>query len=151
MGFIKKRLFRGPKITTVIGRGTVIEGNVVFRGGLHVDGLIKGNVVSEEDDDQATLTLSDDGTVEGNVRVSNVMLNGSVIGDVVASNRIELAPMARISGTLTYSMLQMSMGAEVNGKLIHAGEGQMKDKGKPTDGAVLEVESPIRNVESVNS
>jgi cytoskeletal protein CcmA (bactofilin family) len=121
MAFRKKR-FRAPKISTVIGKGTWIEGNVGFTGGLHVDGVIKGNVVSEAEDESATLTLSDDGVIEGNVRVANVMLNGRVIGDVVASNRVELAPKARITGTVTYAMLEMAMGAEVNGKLVHGEE-----------------------------
>lgn len=119
MGFRKKR-FRSPKISTVIGKGTSIEGNVRFSGGLHVDGVIKGNVFSEPEDEKATLTLSDHGLVEGNVNVANVMLNGNVVGDVVASNRVELAPKARITGTVTYALLEMEMGAEVNGKLIHA-------------------------------
>ncbi|MEJ2396594.1 MAG: polymer-forming cytoskeletal protein, partial [Candidatus Thiodiazotropha sp.] len=66
--------------------------------------------------------LSELGTIEGNVHVGNVMLNGTVVGDVIAANRVELAPKARITGTLTYSLLEMSMGAEVNGKLIHAAE-----------------------------
>ncbi|MDJ0807780.1 MAG: polymer-forming cytoskeletal protein [Gammaproteobacteria bacterium] len=123
MGLRKKR-FRSPKISTVIGKGTAIEGNVLFSGGLHVDGVIKGNVISEREDERATLTLSEEGTVEGNVHVANVMLNGTVVGDVVASNRVELAPKARITGTVTYALLEMEMGAEVNGKLIHAEESE---------------------------
>ena len=121
---LRKKRFRSPKITTVIGKGTAIEGNVRFSGGLHVDGKIKGNVVSESEDDKATLTLSEDGTIEGNVRVANVMLDGTVRGDVVATNRVELAPRARITGTVTYALLEMEMGAEVNGKLIHSEESQ---------------------------
>jgi cytoskeletal protein CcmA (bactofilin family) len=119
---MRKKRFRSPKILTVIGKGTEIEGHIRFSGGLHVDGMIKGDVISDLQDDRATLTLSENGKVEGNVKVSNVMLNGTVIGDVVATNRVELAPQARITGTLTYALLEMSMGAEVNGKLIHAEE-----------------------------
>jgi cytoskeletal protein CcmA (bactofilin family) len=118
----KKRRFRSPKINTVIGRGTEIEGSVRFIGGLHVDGVVKGDVISDPEDVQATLTLSDHGSIQGNVKVSNAMLNGTVIGDVVASHRVELAPHARITGTVTYALLEMTMGAEVNGKLIHAEE-----------------------------
>jgi len=121
MNFRKKR-FRSPRISTVIGRGTEIEGSVRFTGGLHVDGLIKGDVVSDLEDVQATLTLSSHGRIQGNVKVSNAMLNGTVIGDVVATHRVELAPEARITGTVTYALLEMTMGAEVNGKLIHAEE-----------------------------
>ena len=121
MGF-RKKSFRSPRISTVIGKGTKIEGNVMFSGGLHIDGEVKGDVVSDLQDEKATLTLSENGRVEGNVKVSNVMLNGTVIGDVVAVNRVELAPQARITGTVTYALLEMSMGAEVNGKLIHSEE-----------------------------
>ncbi|MET0028500.1 MAG: polymer-forming cytoskeletal protein [Candidatus Thiodiazotropha sp.] len=117
-----KKKFRTPRITTVIGSGSEIRGDITFRDGLHVDGVIKGDVISDPEDPFATLTLSEMGTIDGNVRVGNVMLNGTVIGDVVASNRVELAPKARIKGTLTYAMLEMAMGAEVNGKLVHASE-----------------------------
>ncbi|MET0088743.1 MAG: polymer-forming cytoskeletal protein [Candidatus Thiodiazotropha sp.] len=117
-----KKKFRTPRITTVIGAGSEIRGDITFRDGLHVDGVIKGDVISDPEDPYATLTLSEMGTIDGNVRVGNVMLNGTVIGDVVASNRVELAPKARIKGTLTYAMLEMAMGAEVNGKLVHASE-----------------------------
>ena len=120
--FFNKKRFRSPKISSVVGSGTEIEGSVLFTGGLHVNGVIKGDVISDIQDEQATLTLSENGKVEGNVKVANVMLNGTVIGDVVATRRVELAPKARITGTLTYALLEMSMGAEVNGKLIHAEE-----------------------------
>ena len=137
MGLTKKR-FRSPKINTVIGKGTAIEGNVRFTGGLHVDGMIKGNVISEVEDERATLTLSDEGTIEGNVQVANVMLNGAVIGDVVAANRVELAPKARITGTVTYALLEMEMGAEVNGKLIHAEEPEAAKSIEPIGASVEE-------------
>ncbi len=117
-----KHKFRAPRISTVIGSGTEIRGDIHFVDGLHVDGVVKGDVISDPQDASATLTLSELGTIEGNVRVGNVMLNGTVVGDVIAANRVELAPKARISGTLTYALLEMSMGAEVNGKLIHAAE-----------------------------
>jgi cytoskeletal protein CcmA (bactofilin family) len=117
-----KKKFRSPKISTVVGSGTEVRGNLQFSDGLHVDGVIKGDVLSDPEDQFATLTLSEMGTIEGNVKVANVMLNGTVVGDVIASNRVELAPRARITGTLTYALLEMSMGAEVNGKLIHAAE-----------------------------
>ncbi|MCG7867229.1 MAG: cell shape determination protein CcmA [gamma proteobacterium symbiont of Stewartia floridana] len=141
-----KKKFRSPRITTVIGSGTEIEGDITFRNGLHVDGVIKGNVFSDPDDQAATLTLSEQGKIDGNVKVGNVMLNGTVVGDVVAANRVELAPKARITGTLTYAMLEMAMGAEVNGKLIHATEQdplQLAYDGKKESG-----EEPVETVPS---
>jgi cytoskeletal protein CcmA (bactofilin family) len=145
-----KKKFRAPRITTVIGSGTEIKGDITFSNGLHVDGVIKGDVMSDPQDPYATLTLSELGTIDGNVRVGNVMLNGTVVGDVIASNRVELAPKAKITGTLTYAMLEMAMGAEVNGKLIHATEQdplQLQYDGKRHKESVLSNEEKMVTAE----
>ncbi|MCP3869085.1 MAG: polymer-forming cytoskeletal protein [Gammaproteobacteria bacterium] len=115
MGRLKR--FKPPKIVTVIGIGSTINGDLCFSGGLHVDGVIHGNVMAD-DDPGAALILSEQGVVEGDVNVPNVILNGNVVGDVHSSNRVELAPNARVTGTLYYKLLEMAMGAEVNGQLI---------------------------------
>ncbi|MCU7959308.1 MAG: polymer-forming cytoskeletal protein [gamma proteobacterium symbiont of Bathyaustriella thionipta] len=114
----RNKKFRPPKISTVIGLRSEVQGNVTFAGGLHIDGAVKGNVIAEPDG-ISTLTLSEKGMVEGEIRVPNVILNGEVIGDVYASERVELAPQAKVTGNVYYKMLQMTMGAEVNGQLIH--------------------------------
>jgi cytoskeletal protein CcmA (bactofilin family) len=116
--------FRAPKISTVIGSGTTIHGDVNFTGGLHVDGLVCGNVMVEEGGDESALTLSEQGRVEGDIQVPNVILNGTVVGDVYASERVELAPKAKVTGTVYYNLLEMAMGAEVNGQLIHTKDSQ---------------------------
>ena len=110
--------FRAPKVSTIIGQGTILSGDLVFRGGLHLDGTVKGDISAEEGED-VTLTVSEKGEVIGDVRVSNMILNGSVVGDVYVSGRVELAPQARVTGSLYYNLLEMAMGAEVNGQLIH--------------------------------
>jgi len=120
----RKMRFRIPKITTVIGVGAVIEGSIHFTGGIHVDGTIHGNV-SAEQDERSTLILSDTGLVEGDVQVPNVVLNGKVVGDVLASGRVELAANARVAGTLYYKLLEMEMGAEVNGQLVYVEDGEV--------------------------
>jgi cytoskeletal protein CcmA (bactofilin family) len=119
-----KKRFRIPKITTVIGTGAIIDGGIHFVGGIHVDGTIHGNV-SAEQDERSTLILSDTGLVEGDVCVPNVILNGKVVGDVLASGRVELAANARVSGTLYYKLLEMELGAEVNGQLVYVEDGKV--------------------------
>lgn len=119
--FGNRKKFRTTKIDTLIGRKSEMSGDVRFSGGLHVDGTIKGNVLSEEDL-SSVLTLSEHGTIEGEVRVPNVVLNGTVIGDVHAKQHIELASNARITGNVYYTLIEMAMGAEVNGNLVHTGE-----------------------------
>jgi cytoskeletal protein CcmA (bactofilin family) len=110
--------FRAPRVTTVIGEGTLINGDLVFRGGLHLDGSVKGDISAEEGQ-EVTLTVSEKGEVFGDVRVTHLILNGRVVGDVYVSGRVELAPQAKVTGSLYYNLLEMAMGAEVNGQLIH--------------------------------
>jgi len=109
------------QIDSLIGQDTEISGDVSFSGGLHIDGKVKGNVVSEEDT-ISVLTLSEQGVIEGEVRVPNMILNGTVTGNVYATEHIELAPKARITGDVYYGLIEMTIGAEVNGSLVHTME-----------------------------
>jgi len=106
------------QIDSLIGQNTEIHGDVVFTGGLHVDGKVKGNVIAKGGDD-SVLNLSERGTIEGEVKVPNVVVNGTVIGDVHALSLVELAPHARVHGNVYYTVIEMAMGAEVNGNLVH--------------------------------
>lgn len=111
----KKR--RSTKIDSLIGRQSQIAGDIKFSGGLHIDGTVHGNVLAETDE-RAMLTVSEHGTIEGEVRVPYVVLNGLVKGDVHANDHVELNPNARVEGDVYYSLIEMAMGAEVNGKLV---------------------------------
>lgn len=106
------------RIDTLIGAGTRIIGDVQFSGGFHLDGHIKGNVDAKADSG-ATLSVSDSGVVEGAVAVPHVILNGTVNGDIVAHERVELGSTAKVTGNVYYHLIEMEMGAEINGKLIH--------------------------------
>jgi cytoskeletal protein CcmA (bactofilin family) len=107
-----------PAVRTLIGADTRVHGDVEFAGGFHVDGYVKGNVEATKDE-FATLSISESGCVEGSVVVPHLMLNGTVKGDVRATERVELGPRARVIGNVQYRLLEMAIGAEVNGKLIH--------------------------------
>ena len=109
---------KNTPIDTLIGRNTEIVGDVAFSGGLHVDGRVNGNVVATTDTN-AVVSISEHGEVEGEVRVPHVLVNGKVLGDVYASDRLELAPNARVADNVFYNLIEMAAGAEVNGKLVH--------------------------------
>ena len=115
LGKAKKR--KPTRVDSLIGQQSRVLGDIRFGGGLHVDGTIKGNV-SAEGDERATLTVSDRGTIEGEVRVPYIILNGVVKGDVYANEHVELASSARVEGNVYYALIEMAMGAEVNGKLV---------------------------------
>jgi len=108
---------KSQDINSIVGNATNIRGDVHFSGGLHIDGVVKGNVVAESEG--SVLTISDNGRVEGDVRVHNIVLNGEVVGDVYSTQHIELAPNAKVNGNVYYKVIEMAMGASVNGSLIH--------------------------------
>jgi len=121
-----KRRNSHPKvfnIDTLIGAGTRVHGDIQFVGGLHVDGRVQGNIVAagerQADKKSASLSISDSGEVEGSVHAPHVILNGTVVGDIVADRRVELGATAKVDGNVYYGLIEMAMGAQINGKLIH--------------------------------
>jgi len=114
----KEAKIRSARVSTVIGQGTQINGDVIFSGGLHVDGTVKGNVRADDGTD-AIFSLSELGIIEGEVHVPRIILNGAVQGDVFASDQIEMAAKSKVTGDVTYRLIEMAVGAEVNGRLIH--------------------------------
>jgi cytoskeletal protein CcmA (bactofilin family) len=85
------------RIDSLIGAGTSLEGDVTFTGGLRVDGEIKGNVRAT-DGQPATLVISENARIEGNISVSHLVINGTVIGGVHSSDFLELQTRARVTG-----------------------------------------------------
>jgi len=108
-------------VDALIGPQVTIRGDVIFSGGLYVDGRIEGNVIAEDGAANAVLTLSEQGHIEGEVRASVVILSGRLEGDVHASERIKLEATSRVSGNIHYQVVEMNAGAQLNGRLIHSG------------------------------
>ena len=105
-------------IDSLIGAGTRIEGNVIFSGGLRVDGEIRGNI-SCSNGAQGTLVISEKASVEGAVTVGHVVINGTVIGPVCASESLELLSPARVTGDVEYHRIEMQQGAVIQGRMVH--------------------------------
>ncbi len=131
---------KSAKVETLIGENTEFVGDVHFSGGLHLDGVVKGNVIAD-DDTLSVAIVSERGCIEGEVRVPRLLLNGKVNGDVYASERVELHRHARVNGNVYYNMLEMAMGAEINGNLVHR---------KPGEKRLLEDKSAVARKRSSN-
>jgi cytoskeletal protein CcmA (bactofilin family) len=126
-------------IATLIGSGTLVRGDVLFKGGLHLEGRIVGDVSTEGPD--GSLTVGEQGVVEGSVQVGQLVLNGTITGDVSVAQRAELGPTARVEGNLRYNVLEMAGGARVNGRLIHdGGARQALPAPEETSGGGVEVD-----------
>jgi cytoskeletal protein CcmA (bactofilin family) len=118
----KKHSTPQKRIDSLIGAGTVVNGNVTFTGGLRIDGQVQGNVVAANGEPGA-LVISEQAKVDGEVRVSHMVINGTVNGPVVANDYLELQPKGRIFGDVTYKTLEMHVGAVIRGRLNHAEPG----------------------------
>lgn len=120
MFFKKKASKPQSRIDSLIGTGTKIEGDITFTGGLRVDGEIKGNVRSSGEGG-GTLVMSEHARIEGEIHVSHLVANGTIIGPIHVSEFLELQPRARVTGDVQYDMLEMHLGAVVQGRLVHQG------------------------------
>lgn len=106
------------RIDCLIGAGTVIEGNIIFSGGLRVDGHVRGNVMAV-DGKPGTLVLSEQAQIKGEIHVSHVVINGTVVGPVHAAEYVELQTKANVTGDVYYKTLEMQLGAVVQGRLVY--------------------------------
>ena len=105
-------------IDSLIGAGTRVDGNIVFSGGLRIDGEVRGSI-SCENGLEGTLVISEKASVEGSITVGHVVVNGTVIGPVFAGESLELLPAARVTGDVEYHQIEMQQGAVIQGRLIH--------------------------------
>ena len=111
------------RIDCLIGAGTTIEGSITFTGGLRVDGRVHGDVIAAEGK-PGTLVLSEDAQIEGAIRVSHIVINGTVVGQVHAAEYVELQSKANVTGDVHYKTLEIQLGAVVQGRLVYQNDGK---------------------------
>lgn len=120
--FERKKRSTQKRIDSLIGAGTVVRGDVTFTGGLRIDGHVQGNVTAANGE-AATLVVSEQALVDGEIHVAHVVVNGTVNGPVTADEHLELQPKARIVGDVSYRTVEMHVGAMIEGRLSHSGQG----------------------------
>lgn len=99
--------------TSLIAAGAQFLGDLEFQGAVQIDGKVLGDILTE----QGLVRVSVEGQVEGEVRAPHVVIDGEIVGDVYASQHVELGPKARVRGNLYYGLMEMAMGAQVEGGL----------------------------------
>ena len=112
------------RVDTLLGRTVNVHGDVEFSGGLHIDGTIHG-CVRAVPGNEASIAVSEQAVIHGSLEAPQVVMNGAIMGDIIASHRVVLGPKARVQGDVYYGTIEMALGAQVNGKLVLRGaEGQ---------------------------
>lgn len=106
------------RIDTLLGRGTTLKGDLEFSGGFHIDGVQHGDVRGMEGSAPATLWVGEPGRLHGNVEVAVAVINGEVVGNVRGSERVVLGAKARVTGDVSYGVIEMTLGARIEGKLV---------------------------------
>jgi len=126
------------KLSSLMAVNVQIAGDVVFSGGLRIDGHVEGNVIGK-DGDHGLLVLSEKGAIQGSVKVHDAVINGTVSGDLEVEHFLELQANARVSGNITYRQLQMECGATVDGKLERMADASAKIGAADTNVVALPV------------
>jgi cytoskeletal protein CcmA (bactofilin family) len=129
------------RIDCLIGAGTRVEGNVIFSGGLRIDGHVRGSIVAEEGK-PGTLVVSERAQIEGEIRAPHVVINGAVYGPVTSTEYVELQAKANVTGDVYYNTLEMQVGAVVQGRLVHE-ESAKSDKVVPLKQTPAEPNSSV--------
>lgn len=114
-GKSKTDLQRFTGKTSLIAAGAELSGDLRFQGAVQVDGRVSGNLLTTE----GMVRVSVEGQVEGEIRAPHIVVDGEVIGDVYASEHLELGVRARVRGNLYYGLMEMAMGAQIEGRLCH--------------------------------
>ncbi|MEJ2115738.1 MAG: polymer-forming cytoskeletal protein [Gammaproteobacteria bacterium] len=125
MAFKKK--IKSMRVDTLIGKHSKIIGDVLYTGGVHIEGEVEGNLMADQVD-KGFVVVSESGLVKGEIRGPTIIVYGTVNGDVYATGTIELAASAKITGSVYYNLLEMATGAAVNGNLVHQQSAQDKKK-----------------------
>jgi cytoskeletal protein CcmA (bactofilin family) len=113
---------KSSRIDILIGKTAQIRGDIDFTGGLHLDGSVSGHVRAAGAPG-STLSVSETGCVEGSVDVPNVVLNGTVRGDIRAEERVVLGSSAKVQGNVYYGVIETQIGAQIAGKLVPVQQG----------------------------
>lgn len=142
---------RSSKIETLIGQSIELDGDLNFSGGLHLDGKINGNVSSEKGSN-SVLVVSEQGQISGDVSVPYAVINGTINGNVYASEKLELSNKACITGNVHYNVLEMASGASVNGNMLHENNERqlLEHHARPTGSQQEEHEQPEQPEQKIN-
>ena len=126
LGSKEKGSFSSSNATTLISRDTEIIGDIKFGGNLDIEGTVRGNILALSGKD-AVVRVVEKGMVEGEIRAPSVIINGTISGDVYSTKHLELAAKARVHGNVQYTLVEMAIGAEVNGALKHISDAPARE------------------------
>lgn len=104
------------EITTLLGRGATFEGKLTFEGTVRIDGRFKGEVFSDD-----VLVIGEGAIVEAEIDIGEVIIQGTVVGNIKAKRSIEIHAPGRVKGDLHTPSLQVDKGVIFEGRSFMEG------------------------------
>ncbi len=124
------------EITTLLGRGASFEGKLTFEGTVRIDGRFKGEVFSDD-----VLVIGDGAQVEATIDVGEVIIQGTVVGNITAKRSIEIHAPGRVKGDLHTPSLQIDKGVIFEGRSFMEAATQ---QGRPSTAPVAPKPAPVK-------
>lgn len=125
------------EITTLLGRGAQFEGKLTFDGTVRIDGRFKGEVFSDD-----TLVIGEGAVVEAEIEIGEVIIQGTVVGNIKAKRSIEIHAPGRVKGDLHTPTLQIDKGVIFEGRsFMEAAAGGLKP---PAPAAKPSAPTPVK-------
>ena len=121
------------EITTLLGRGAAFEGKLTFEGTVRIDGRFRGEVFSDD-----TLVIGEGALVEAEIDVGEIIVQGTVVGNIKAKRSIEIHAPGRVKGDITTPSLQIDKG------VIFEGRSFMEGAVKPAAAAAAAQPAPAK-------
>ncbi len=130
---------RSGDLNTIIGKGSVIEGNVKVQNSMRVDGRVKGQVMASD-----SIVVGKEGEIEGELRVKNIIIGGRVRGKIFASGKVVLEARSVFQGELKTSKLVIDDGAVFDGTCSMSEGGKILALPETADGRQALSERPVQ-------
>ena len=115
------------EINTLLGRGASFEGKLTFEGTVRVDGKLKGEVFSDD-----VLVVGEGAYVEAEVDIGEIIIQGTVVGNIRAKRGIEIHAPGRVKGDLHTPSLQIDKGVIFEGRSFMEAASVPQPKAGPT-------------------
>lgn len=125
------------EITTLLGRGATFEGKLTFEGTVRVDGKLKGEVFSDD-----VLIVGEGATVEAEIDIGEIIIQGTVNGNIRAKRGIEIHAPGRVKGDLHTPSLQIDKGVIFEGRSFMEGTVAPKPAPQPSPSGLSKGEGP---------
>ncbi len=128
------------EITTLLGRDATFEGKLTFDGTVRIDGRFKGEVFSED-----VLVIGEGAVVEAEIEIGDIIIRGTVIGNIKATRSIEMHAPGRVKGDVNTPMLQIEKGVIFEGRsFMEAANGGLKPPAPPSSKPPAATPTPVK-------